>query len=267
MAKEVCVVTGASSGLGKELAEVLCARGYSVWITARRKQELLALKKRCLHFRGEMHVIAGDLTDASFREKLIRTVLRKEGQIDFLFNNAGMGRATRFEDQSVEGLRMMTELNVVAGQHLSALALPAMLRRGKGRLIQIGSVVAFTPLPYFTTYNATKAAVYTFNRSLRYELVDSPVSSTVVLPARMSTGFAEKAYEQGHAVEKFNRGGVGPRRVAEAIVRQMDSGREVITPTWKAWLWYTMRYFGFFVDFVMKRVLGPKEREKLADTQ
>ncbi|MAE49221.1 hypothetical protein CMI48_00165 [Candidatus Pacearchaeota archaeon] len=100
MAKEVCVVTGASSGLGKELAEVLCARGYSVWITARRKQELLALKKRCLHFRGEMHVIAGDLTDASFREKLVKAVLDKEGKIDFLFNNAGMGRATKFEEQT-----------------------------------------------------------------------------------------------------------------------------------------------------------------------
>jgi hypothetical protein len=85
----------------------------------------------------------------------------------------------------------------------------------------------------------------------------------------MKTGFAQSAYDcykkygRDACVEKFNSQAGSPRKVAEVIVRKMNSGKEVITPTFKAWMWYTTRYVGFIVDFVMKRVLGPKELEGL----
>ena len=266
MAKEVCIVTGASSGLGKALAEVLCEKGYAVWVTARRGAELRALQRGCKNLKGRMEVLAGDLMNAPFRERLIRTVLRKEGQIDFLFNNAGFGKAVRFEEQTSEDIAGMFEVNAVACQHLSALALPAMLKRGKGRLIHTGSVVAFTPLAYFTTYNATKASVYTFNRSLTYELRDSPVTSTVVLPSRMNTGFASSAYVTKGSVKEFNSSGEVPRKIAEWIVKRMNTGQEVITPGFRPWLLYTMRYFGFLVDFVAKKVMAPKAERDLVSS-
>jgi hypothetical protein len=144
-----------------------------------------------------------------------------------------------------------------------------MIKRNSGRIINIGSVVAFTPLPYFTIYNSTKSAIYSFNRSLRYELKNSKVSSTVVLPARMKTGFAEKAYDcymvdgKKVCVERFNKSAGSPIGVAKNIIKKLDSGKEVITPTIKSKLWYFMRYFGFVVDFSMKNILGPKELEHL----
>lgn len=106
-----------------------------------------------------------------------------------------------------------------------------------------------------------------FNRSLRYELKGSNVSSTVVLPARMRTGFADNAYKShsnvANSVYNFNKQGGGPEDVAKVVVKKMNSGKEVITPTFKAKLWYLMRYFGWIVDLVMKNSLGPKELAKL----
>tara|TARA_Y100000310_G_scaffold345843_1_gene471051 strand:+ start:8541 stop:9203 length:663 start_codon:yes stop_codon:yes gene_type:complete len=213
--------------------------------------------------------IVGDLSDDKFREKIVSTVLKKEKKIDYLFNNAGFGRSTFLENQSADEIRNLFEINVGAYAHLISLVLPSMKKRNSGRIINTGSVVAFTPLPYFTIYNATKSAVYALNRSLRYELKGSGVSSTVVLPARMKTGFAERAYDcymkngKKVCVEKFNKIAGSPRQVAEVVVKNMDKGKEVITPTAKAGVWYSMRYLGWIVDLIMKNVLGPKEAESL----
>jgi len=272
MKEGVCLVTGASSGLGREIAKVLCEKGFIVYVSARRKEKLAELEKECSKKEGKIKVIAGDLLDSEFRAKLISQILKNENKIDYLVNNAGFGRAVKLEDMKAEEISQMVEVNVAAGVHLANLVLPTMKKNNSGRIINIGSVVAFTPLPYFTVYNSTKSAIYAFNRSLRYELKDSNVSSTVVLPARMKTGFAGIAYDcyikdgKRICVEKFNKIAGDPAVVARTIVRKLDSGREVITPTFKSKLWYLSRYFGFVVDFVMKNSLGPKELKQLEMT-
>lgn len=269
MKKEVCLVTGASSGLGRALAETLCDKGYLVYVTARREKLLQDLKESCKDFEGEIKIVVGDLTDEKFRNSLIRGAIQKEGKIDYLFNNAGFGRAIKFEDQNVKEIRKMFEVNVVAYEHLASITLKEMKKAGRGRIINVGSVVAFTPLPYFTTYNATKSAVYAFNRSLRYELRGLKVTTTVVLPARMKTGFADKAYDcyskkgRGECVKEFNKIAGSPYSVARKIVQKMDSGKEVILPTFKSFLWYSTRYVAFIVDFMMKNLLGPKQLNAL----
>lgn len=266
---EISLVTGASSGLGEQIAKLLCEKGHVVYVTARRKEKLIELQKDCKKQGGQIKIISGDLSSYEFREKLIKTILKKEGKLDYLVNNAGFGRSTLFDRQDPMEVKNMFEVNVVAYMHLTKLALTAMKKAKKGRLIHIGSVVAFTPLPYFTVYNSTKSAIYGFNRSLRYELKDSPVTSTVVLPARMKTGFAESAYDcykkygKTMCVDKFNSIAGSPYKVAQSIVKHIDSGREVITPTFKASMWYLTRYVGSIVDFFMKNVLGPKERKHI----
>lgn len=262
---KVSLVTGASSGLGRVIAEMLCEKKHIVYVTARRKALLDELKKQCEDLGGKMEVISGDLSDPKFRIDLISKIIKKQGKIDYLINNAGFGRSSQFEIQKAEEIQKMFEVNVVAYQHLTNLILPYMKKRNQGRLIHIGSVVAFTPLPYFTTYNSTKAAVYAFNRSLRYELKDSKVTTTVVLPARMNTGFADKAYDcyktkgRDMCVKEFNKIAGSPYPVAKNIVNNLDSGKEVITPTFKAKLWYFTRYAAWLVDLSMKNILGPKE--------
>ncbi len=269
--KKIALVTGSSSGLGRHIAKILCQKGLYVYAVARRSGNLLELKRECLneHAKGVIHPVSGDLSDKIFRANLIKLIMKKEGHIDYLFNNAGFGRSIRFEKQSSEEIRNMFDVNVIAYQHLSRLVLPHMKARNSGRLIHTGSVVAFTPLPYFTTYNSTKSAVYGFNRSLRYELNGSKVTSTVVLPARMKTGFAESAYDcykkfgKKACVENFNKIAGDPYVVARVVVAEMDKGNEVVLPTFKARMWFFMRYFGWVVDFVVKNVLGPKELKHL----
>ncbi len=267
--KKITFVTGASSGLGRALAELLCEKGHKVYVTARRKNLLEELKKQCAKLGGEIIVISGDISDGNFREELISQILKKEKRIDYLFNNAGFGRAVKFEDQNTKEIQKMFEVNIIAYEHLARLVLPSMKKLNRGRIINIGSVVAFTPLPYFTVYNSTKSAVYGFNRSLRYELKNTKVTTTVALPARMKTGFAEIAYDcyekngKEMCVIKFNKSAGSPYEVARNIIKNMDKGKEVITPTFKAKLWYTMRYFGFVVDFAMENILGPKELRHL----
>jgi short-subunit dehydrogenase len=266
MEKEVCIVTGASSGLGRALARLLCEKSFRVYITARRKEELEKLKKECSKLDGEIKIISGDLTNSKFREEFVLEILKKEKRIDYLFNNAGFGKAIRFEDMNSKEIELMIELNIVAYQHLSSMVLKQMRKQGFGRLIHVGSVVAFTPLPYFTTYNSTKSAVYGFNRSLRYELKGSKISSTVVLPARMKTGFAKNAFDcsnEKSCIEEFNSIAGSPEQIAARIVKSMSLGKEVILPTFKSWLWYSTRYIAFVVDFAMKNFLGPQQEKKL----
>ncbi len=269
MKKPISLVTGASSGLGRVLAELLCEKGHKVYVTARRRNLLEKLKKECKGLGGEIIIISGDLTDIKFRERLIGTILKKEKRIDYLFNNAGFGRSAEFEKEDPKEMVDMFKVNIITYLHLTRLVLPSMKKKNSGRIIHIGSVVAFTPLPYFTVYNSTKSAIYGFNRSLRYELKGSKVTTTVVLPARMNTGFAEKAYdcyrEKGRdvCVKEFNKMAGSPYVVARNIIRSMDKGKEVITPTFLSKLWYFTRYLGFVVDFSMKNIMGPKELEKI----
>jgi len=269
MEKKVSLVTGASSGLGRRLAMLLCTKSHIVYVTARRKKLLNQLKEECSKLPGKIISIPGNLTNRNFREKLIQQIIKNEGQIDYLINNAGFGRSTVFEKEGSIEIQKMIDLNLVTYMHLTSMVLSQMKKQGYGRLLHVGSVVAFTPLPYFTTYNSTKSAVYAFNRSLRYELKDSAITSTVILPARMKTGFANVAYDcyerDGQIVcsNDFNKMAGDPMVVAKNIVKKLDKGHEVITPTTKAGLWYTMRYFGFIVDFVMKNFLGPKELKSI----
>jgi len=266
---KVSLVTGASSGLGRNIAKFLCEKEHIIYVVGRNKEKLLELEKECDGKSGKIKVIVGDLSKKDFRKKLIDLILKKEGQIDYLINNAGFGRGILFENQDEDEIQNMFDVNVVAYAHLTNLVLGSMLKRNSGRIINIGSVVPFTPLPYFTIYNSTKAAIYTFNRSLRYELKGTKVTSTVALPARMKTGFANNAYDcyakegKENCVERFNKIAGNSEVVAKNIIKKLDSGKEVITPTFKSKLWYFMRYFGFIVDFGMKNILGPKERKHL----
>ena len=267
--KKIILVTGASSGLGKALAKLLCKKGHKVYVTARRKNLLEQLKKDSKKFKGKIAIISGDLSDSKFREKLILEILKKEGKIDYLINNAGFGRAILFEKQKPAEIEKMFEVNIVAYTHLARLVLPSMKKINKGRIINIGSVVAFTPLPYFSIYNSTKSAVYAFNRSLRYELANSNVTTTVVLPARMKTEFAKTAFnhyeeeDEKFYVKEFDKIAGSTHKVAKNIAKNIDKGKEVITPTFKAKIWYFMRYFGFAVDLIMKYYLGPKQLKHL----
>ncbi len=269
------LVTGASSGLGKDIATLLSKKGLIVYITARRKEELEKLKKECTKDKGEIKIIPGDLTNETFRINLISEILKKEGKIDYLINNAGYGKLGALDKIDFKDLKGMIDLDVIALQHLCALTLPSMKKQKSGKIINISSIAAIQPPPYFATYNSAKYAVHGFTRSLSYELKGTGVSTSTVFPARMKTPFWAIAFkcksltgeEQKTCVQKWTAGSSQSMPVAKHIVKKLDSKKLIILPnTLSIIAYYFFRHFRFIGNYFMK-TKAKKDAEKVLENQ
>lgn len=269
---EISIVTGASSGLGKEIAKLLCEKGHRVYSVARRKNLLRDLKNECSNFRGEIKIADGDLTQKGFRENLVKRILKESGKIDYLINNAGYGKLSGFENIEFKDIEGMFALNCIAGQHLCQLVLPFMRKENEGKIINVASVVAFVPPPYFSVYNSTKSAVYNFTRSLTFELVNSGVYASVLFPARMDTPFWKIAFkckglkdeEQKKCVIEHTKGSTKPKKVAKYLVKHLDSKNLVLLPGFLPKLYYYLvSNTPFLNNFVAKYITGPKTKKIL----
>jgi len=272
MEKKVSIVTGSSSGLGKEIAKLLAEEGHVVYAVARRREKLLELKKKCSRFNGEIRVIDGDLTDSKFREKIISHVLRQAKKVDYLINNAGYGKLSDLEGTDYKDIEGMYALNAIAGEHLAKLVLPSMKKQRSGRIINVASVVSFVPPAYFSVYNATKAAVHNFTRSLSFELLGTGVSTSVLFPARMDTPFWIVAFkckgltgtDQKICVEKWTKGSTKALKVAKYLVNHLDSKRVILLPGLLPKLYYyVVANIPFVQQGFMKHVIGPKTKKML----
>lgn len=265
---KISIVTGASSGLGREIAKILVERGHRVYVVARRKKELLELKKECSKSKGEIIVLAGDLTEKNFRETIISKVLKRERGIDYLINNAGFGKAVKFEDQELEDIENMFALNIISTEHMVQLVLPGMKKAKKGRIINLSSGVMFSPQPYFLTYNATKAAIALFTKSLNYELQGTGISASAVFPYLMKTNFAKVAFDSKNqnkkGAEEYNKNSRSPTTVAKNIVKKLDSGGTYIFPTFSAWGIYFLSYFPYVIHLFTKHFMVRKMKNMMS---
>jgi short-subunit dehydrogenase len=236
------VVTGASSGLGRELARQLALeRGMTVLATARRLDRLEALSKELPPER--FHVIAGDLTDAGFRQRLWERAEAMPGGVDLLINNAGMGNYADFATQDPAAVRQIIELNVVALIDLSQKALRHMRARGSGQVLQISSVLGFIGIRDSAVYVASKHAVNGLVKSLRYELWGTGVRVWAACPGRTASEFRQVALgERGAEVRRLPKG-EPTDKIARAIVRGLDRRCMFLLPSWRAWVVVTLAHW------------------------
>jgi short-subunit dehydrogenase len=187
------LVTGASTGLGAAYAEELARRGCSVVLVARRTDLLETLAARLRHQHSiEAAVVPADLTDPVGQRK-IEDRLAGDEEIDLLINNAGFGTLGKFADLDLQGEMAEVELNVVAVVRLTHAALPPMIRRRHGAIINVASLAAFQPAPYNATYGATKAYLKSFTESLAEELRGTGVRIQVLCPGFTHTEFQQRA--------------------------------------------------------------------------
>jgi uncharacterized protein len=225
---QVALVTGASSGIGREFARELSARGHEVVLVARRRERLEELAK---DLPGEAHVITCDLS------KEPGALAAKVGdlglEVDVLVNNAGFGTAGRFLDLDPGKHSELVRLNCEALVALTHAFLPGMVERGRGGIINIASTAGFQPLPYEAVYSASKAFARTFSDALRQELRSTGVRVLAVHPGPVPTEFHEVS---GHE-PPGNVPRVDARQVASESLDAFERGRRSIVPG-RAMRWY-----------------------------
>ncbi|MFO0618645.1 MAG: SDR family oxidoreductase [Polyangiaceae bacterium] len=219
------VVTGASAGLGREFAKLFAADGHGVILVARRKDALDALARELTEsHQVECVVLPCDLGRPGAATELAADIEARGLDVEFLVNNAGFGSNGKFWELDAAREIGMIDLNVTALVALTRALLPAMIARGRGRLLHIGSTAGFQPGPFMATYYASKAFVNSFAEGLAYELKGTGVTSTLSCPGATATEFAGAAGNDKSAL--FQSGGVmDAATVAGQAYRAMHAGK------------------------------------------
>jgi uncharacterized protein len=222
------VVTGASSGIGAELARELSRRGHHVTLVARRRERLDELAAEL----GDATAQPADLSDPDGRSELMG-VLRNSGRsVAGLCNNAGFGTFGRFWELDADTEAQQVAVNVVALHELTAALLPAMVSRGAGAVLNVGSIAGVQPLPGNATYAATKAFVNSFSEAVHTELKGTGVSCTLLTPGPVRTEFTEVADGGDLESRAPSFTWQSPQDVAKQAVEGMVAGRRVVAPGW-----------------------------------
>jgi short-subunit dehydrogenase len=193
LAGQVIIVTGASAGIGEATARRLALAGAKVVISARRPDRLEALARELDPAGANVLAVAGDVTSAADREKLVAATRRKFGRIDGLVNNAGYGTRGPVEIAPVDLIRKNYETNVFSLIALTQLVLPEMRERGSGCIVNIGSVAGRVARPLSSIYDSTKHALEALTDGLRGELKPFGVRVTLIRPGFILTEFVEAA--------------------------------------------------------------------------
>ena len=190
--KNVALITGASSGLGKEFALIHASKGGDVIIVARRKEKLNNLKKEIENRYGtQVKVIAKDLTSAKAPREIYEEITQAGIQIEYLINNAGFGGHGKFHERAWEKDLAMIHLNIIALTALTRLFLPDFVKRNQGRILNVSSTASLMPGPLQAVYFATKAYVTFFSNAIAEELYNTNVTVTNLMPGATETEFAQ----------------------------------------------------------------------------
>jgi short-subunit dehydrogenase len=227
---ETVLVTGASSGIGLELAKRFAADGHRLVLVARRADLLDTLAQElAANFKTEVQVIAMDLARPDAAQALWDETARRGLQIDVLVNNAGFGLHGEFADMPLARCTEMIQLNVTTLMALCHLAIPGMKQRGHGRIVNLSSLAGMQAAPMFTVYAATKAFVLLFSQALREEVAKDGIEVVAVCPGITESGFHEVARHSGTPMMRL-MGGLKP--MVDETYRGIQANRGMIVPGW-----------------------------------
>lgn len=223
------LVTGASSGIGAEIARALARRGWPVILVARRRERLEALAEALEVDQGvDVRIFAHDLAVAGAGQALFDAVAAEGLTVELLINNAGFGLQGRFVEQELGEVERMVRLNVLTLTELTQCFARPMVAARRGRIMQVASVAAFLPSPYVSAYAATKHYVKAFGEALRFELRRTGVTVTTLYPGITRTEF--NAVADAKTPPLMNLSILSAAAVAEAGVKGMLAGRRAVVP-------------------------------------
>jgi short-subunit dehydrogenase len=230
MSRQVVLITGASSGIGRAAALAFAAAGYDVVGIARRQERLATLAEE-IHAlpapHGEFLPITGDVTQSPAMEAAVAQTLERFGRLDILIANAGIGLRGELVNTSWQDIETLLHVNIDGVLHAIRAAVPAMQHGGGGHIMVVSSVLAAIPSPYAACYSASKAFVSSLTRSIRVELAPHRIRISDFLVGRTDTEFNEKRLGVGE--RKASRiPNMPPERVAAGMVACARRPRNVV---------------------------------------
>jgi hypothetical protein len=233
--RKTALITGASSGIGLELARIFAREGHNLVLVARNGDRLRQLASELEKAHGTRSLIlATDLTEPGAAAYVLDQTTRAGLQLDVLVNNAGFGQYGLFAENDLEDCLRQIQLNITTLTHLTRLYLPGMIERKSGGIMNVASTAAFQPGPLMAVYFATKAYVLHFSEALANELHGSGVTVTCLCPGATATEFHKRAKATGQRLLKL--GAMDARTVAEDGYRAMMAGKPVVISGFKNWL-------------------------------
>ena len=230
------LITGASSGIGLELAKLFARDGHDVVLVARSADKLKQLAGELGSAHGvRATVISADLADPGAPEEIFRTLRAADVELDVLVNNAGFGVTGPFLATDAAAELRMIQVNVTALTHLTKLFLPAMLGRGAGRILNVASTAGFQPGPFMAVYYATKAYVISFSEALANELQGTGVTVTCLCPGVTDTEFQKRAGTEQTPLFRQMRP-MDAKTVARDGYRALMKGKPLVISGFRNWL-------------------------------
>jgi uncharacterized protein len=229
MARPIALITGASSGIGADLAREAAKDGYDVILSARRVEPMQALAHELETYGASATILAADLSKPQGTADLVREIAQRGFAIDLLINNAGLGANGPFAESDSTRIAEMLQVNMVALTELTRLILPEMIARKHGRVMLLASTASFQPGPQMAVYCASKAYVLSFGEAIAYELRHSGVTVTTVCPGATATEFARVAGTENIGLHRSAMSSVmSSAEVARIGYQGTKAGRRVV---------------------------------------
>ncbi len=225
------IITGASSGIGRETALALAANGVRVVVVARREDRLRQLVDGITALGQQVEAVVGDITDPATRQAAIDTAQSKFGGLDILVNNAGVGALGLFEQADPGRVRRVMEVNFFALVEMTRLALPLLKQGVKPIVVNVSSIVGHRGIPHRSDYSASKFAVQGFSEAIRAEFTRLGIDVLVVSPGNTGTEFFDSELQRTSRPNWPEPKPVSAAKVARKIVKAVRLGRHEIFPS------------------------------------
>jgi short-subunit dehydrogenase len=227
------LLTGASSGIGRELALALARRGARLLFSARRGELLASLAEECRQLGTQAEFLAGDVTDGGFRAALIDRAGISFSGLDVLVNNAGVSAHGLFAGSDEATLRQIMEVNFFAPVELTRIALPLLRSGRKPAIVNIGSILGHRGVPFNGEYVASKFALRGWTEALRAELAGDGIDVLLISPGTTETEFFDHLIASRGKLPWGKSGAISAAAVAEQTVRALERRRHEIFPNWR----------------------------------
>jgi uncharacterized protein len=224
MSVETVLVTGASSGIGRELAKAFAADGCRLILLARKRQALQLLADELRQtYKTQSEVLTADLAESSAPSRVFEHLHANGTRVDVLINNAGFGAQGQVVELPLERQLEMIQVNITSLTHLTRLMLPGMVERRRGGVLNVASTAGFQPGPGMAVYYATKAYVLSFSEAVAEEVAGRGVTITALCPGPTATNFAEAAGARSSRL--FTKSAMSAEAVARSGHHAFRSGR------------------------------------------